>query len=427
MKADKMKLFRKTHGDPSLPAAEPSQAQIASVAAGQRIGQLDSLRGVAALTVVIGHFTNIFPQKFAGTNFWWNLVTSTPLSCVMAGHQAVIFFFVLSGFVLSIPFYQRSVPYTPWIIKRCCRIYLPYYGAMLLAMLLVAYCAATPIPSLGEWFNQSFQEPVSGQAVLNHLLLIGSFANWEFNPVVWSLVMEMRISLLFPLLMMLVTRVRWWQSLVAVYVAGNLGFVLLQRVLPWQNDYALTLIYVPEFVVGALLARYRRELVAWYRTVRWPAKAAAIAAAICLYTYPHWFLPQIHRLHLRPLNDFVTTLGVVVFIVFSLASISLSSVLLSRPLVALGKASYSLYLVHTVCLLTAIHLLFGRVPLWGILVIAGLWVAIATGTFYFVLERPSIELGRWFSARLKGTVAAPQAPSAASASTRPLSEPVPPP
>ena len=96
----------------------------------------------------------------------------------------------------------------------------------------------------------------------------------------------------------------------------------------------------------------------------------------------------------------MTTLGVVVFIVSALGSISVSSVLLSRPLVALGKASYSLYLVHAVCLLAAVHLLFGSVSLWSILAVAGFWCIVTTVTFYFVLEKPSIELGRRLSAML---------------------------
>ena len=184
-----MSLFSKSFESDSF-LSPPESIPTAGGRTKERIGQLDSLRGVAALTVLIGHFTNIFPEKLDGSNIWWNIVFHSPLICVMAGHQAVIFFFVLSGFVLSLPFYQRTVPYTPWMVKRFCRIYFPYYGAMLLTMLLAAYCVAGPIPSLSEWFNNSFQQPIDGRVIFDHLLLMGSFDNWEFNPVVWFSCMD---------------------------------------------------------------------------------------------------------------------------------------------------------------------------------------------------------------------------------------------
>ena len=101
----------------------------------------------------------------------------------MAGHEAVIFFFVLSGFVLSIPFYRRFVPYTPWIIKRCCRIYLPYYSDVAgdVAGSLLR-CNANPF--LGRLVQYILSGARHRAPVLNHLLLIGSFSNAEFNPVV---------------------------------------------------------------------------------------------------------------------------------------------------------------------------------------------------------------------------------------------------
>ncbi len=393
----------------------------------QRIEQLDSLRGLAALTVVICHFTNIFPAKFSDSHIGWQLALGSPLMCVMAGHQAVVFFFVLSGFVLSIPFYQRPVAYAPWIVKRFCRIYLPYYGAMLLAMLLVC-CNANPIPTLSDWFNSTFQGPINGRIILEHLLLIGSFNNGQLNPIVWSLVLEMRISLLFPLLMRLAVRVRWWQSLVAIYGVATLGYFLFRGLFPSPNDYGLTFMYLPEFVVGCLLARYRSELVSWYQTRTRSLKGTAMIAAVLLYSYAFWFFPQMRVFHPSVLaDDLVTTLGVAVFIVSALASSWVSSVLLSRPLVALGKASYSLYLVHAICLLTAIHLLSGSIPLWCILVISGVACLIVTGTFYFVLEVPSIELGRRLSALLAGRPTAPQASPATTLPMVHFAEAMPPP
>jgi peptidoglycan/LPS O-acetylase OafA/YrhL len=68
-----------------------------------RYTQLDSLRGLAACTVVFCHATNVLPAVYDDPGrAWW--LTETPLGLLRAGSAAVDFFFVLSGFVLALPF-----------------------------------------------------------------------------------------------------------------------------------------------------------------------------------------------------------------------------------------------------------------------------------------------------------------------------------
>lgn len=88
--------------------------------------ELDSLRGLAAITVAFGHLALL---TFASTTwpdhphiaFWRHVVTllnRTPLAFLMAGGAAVRFFFVLSGFVLMLPFLRRKEnPYSPYLVK----------------------------------------------------------------------------------------------------------------------------------------------------------------------------------------------------------------------------------------------------------------------------------------------------------------------
>ncbi len=87
----------------------------------RRFYELDSLRGVAALTVVLHHFSRICPENFT------HLLIRTPLRLLLAGDQAVILFFLLSGFVLTLPYKKNtSLSYGPFLLRRVCRIYLPY-------------------------------------------------------------------------------------------------------------------------------------------------------------------------------------------------------------------------------------------------------------------------------------------------------------
>jgi peptidoglycan/LPS O-acetylase OafA/YrhL len=81
---------------------------------GQRFVELDALRGVAACTVVLHHLA----QAYSFESPWY-------LRPLVAGHEAVILFFTLSGFVLSLPFWNRGSngPYGQYLIRRFFRIY----------------------------------------------------------------------------------------------------------------------------------------------------------------------------------------------------------------------------------------------------------------------------------------------------------------
>jgi peptidoglycan/LPS O-acetylase OafA/YrhL len=366
----------------------------------QRIDQLDSLRGLAALTVVASHFSNVFPAKFSGDNYWWNLIRQSPLNGFLAGHESVMLFFVLSGFVLTLPFRKSQVSYAPWITRRICRIYIPYLVAMLSAMLLVVVCKPQPIPEYSSWFNRTFQGPISASIIANHLLLIGSFHNDQLNPVVWSLIIEMRVSLVFPWLVLAVFRWRWWQSLAGAYGLALLGgglFLFLGRKLGIRSDYPLTLFYLPQFVLGCLLAVHRENLVAAYQSLRREARALLPVLGILLFTYQFWCFPHVRVLHSALTDDLAATLASGLAIVMAIASPTTAAFLSLRPLIWLGRVSYSLYLVHAICLLTTIHLLHGRIPVWGEVGFAGLVTLAVTTVFYHAFERPSIEFGRRLS------------------------------
>src|ERR1700733_13522135 len=82
---------------------------------------LDTARGVAALVVLIGHLRSFVFVSYGG------LATHTPIDAAVwavtgFGHQAVMFFFVLSGFFIarSIQVDQRAGEFSwpIYLIKR---------------------------------------------------------------------------------------------------------------------------------------------------------------------------------------------------------------------------------------------------------------------------------------------------------------------
>ena len=113
-----------------------------------RITALDSLRGLAALIVVFHHIDNTLDldgsNKTLGPIFH-----HSPLRLLIDGRCAVMLFFVLSGFALSISI-GKNFNYWNYLIKRICRLMIPCVAGVLLAATAFLIILPKPIPELGE-------------------------------------------------------------------------------------------------------------------------------------------------------------------------------------------------------------------------------------------------------------------------------------
>ena len=367
-----------------------------------RFEELDSLRGIAAVTVVMNHYLNVLPSVYDKTVYQsdqWLLeaLKYSPLHIFWAGHEAVIFFFVISGFVLALPYFKRKMVYTTFIFKRISRIYLPYIVAVCVAFATDAIFSRGGIAALSSWFNSAWTSPVNLKLLLNHLFLIGTFDNGELDPVLWSLVHEMRISLIFPVILYVITRFKWKAAIAIAFSCSCLGFtsgVISYRVASYSPDFFLTLHYVSMFIIGALLAQHRDALARAFSAMSRVNKLCLFGAATLAYTYKWWFFRNTRLLHINIIDDWTVASGVCLFIIFALSSKKASALLLSKPLLFCGRVSYSLYLYHAIVLLTAINIFFGVIPLWQIWMLSLAVTFAISALMYRLVEVPSIELGK---------------------------------
>ena len=140
-----------------------------------RYGELDSLRGVAALIVLIGHYLMIFPAYESyryelNSPFIVYLVKETPLRMFFSsGNESVILFFVLSGFVLYVSINNSKFHYPTYIIKRICRIYIPYLVAIIIAILAKMLISHNNLPFISNWFSKSWTVSDSPAILVRHL------------------------------------------------------------------------------------------------------------------------------------------------------------------------------------------------------------------------------------------------------------------
>ena len=369
------------------------------------------MRGMAAVTVVAQHCLLVSPWIGGGMTadasrpLWVAIAEAPPFSALWSGSEAVTLFFVLSGFVLALPFFRGPVSLPGWLARRALRIYPPYLAAVALAVGLWYATRHAPPTSTSQWFDAIGSVPPTPRLLLEHVLLIGSFDNDAFLPVVWSLVIEMRISLAFPLLMVLVLAARWWQTLVVCLLLFVLGrgthwWANASGVLP--GDHFATLMHVYPFAVGALLARHRRFLVERLGCLNTGVRVCLWIFAFALYQYAALVPDAWETTSRRVFGHFPTVTGIALAILLTLGSDAARRWLVRAPLVYLGRISYSLYLVHTVVLVAAVRLLGSEAVAPATLFVIVLCASLALATLsWWAIERPSIALSRAVGRRLE--------------------------
>ncbi|WP_179884268.1 acyltransferase family protein [Bacillus toyonensis] len=384
----------------------------------KRYEELDSLRGLAALIVVIHHCLLTFTVFFAAYNHEFisssivRLLSNSPLHILWAGSESVILFFILSGFVLSLPFLNnKTTTYQSYFIKRVCRIYLPYIFTMILSILLFNLLEVdNPISSLSSWFNEMWSTPLTFKSALSYLLMLG-FDTHNFNTVTWSLIHEMRISIFFPLVMIPIMKYDWKKSLViGLLTTYSLWFVFVVASLVIKVDdlsFILktigdTFYYCSFFVIGAVFAKYKDSVKVFYNRQSTISKTLIVIFAILMYSI-EWIVPGLGELKtssgiyfiiLRTFVNVCVTIAILILFMFALNAVKFQNKLKNAKLVYLGKISYSLYLIHPIVILASVYTLKGFLPIELIVVSVPFVSIIIASIMYKLIEEPSIGLGK---------------------------------
>lgn len=96
--------------------------------------ELDALRGIAALIVVLGHYVRIWDSSAMQPTA--RKVIEEFLHPIFNGGSSVILFFLLREFVLALPYKRGTeLPYGVFVRRRLAHIYLPYLAALAIALL----------------------------------------------------------------------------------------------------------------------------------------------------------------------------------------------------------------------------------------------------------------------------------------------------
>ena len=367
----------------------------------KRIEFLDSIRGLAAMFVLLFHSSIFYwPEGF------YDFIHFPIINVFFDGHAAVVMFFVLSGFVLSRPYLNPDNPRTVFLptfyLRRYTRIWIPWFFVFCFSAAVVRYFFLdyeTVPPYERVEVRQSWHYPLTISGALRQMALINLPlpANVpDLLPQNWTLGIELKASLLLPFFIFC-ARGRRAASLLAIAI-------LLMIVSPHG--------YYVSFVLGVALARFCDPIVARLSTLPRYVPWIVFVIGILFYQSLHVAM-DIVRLPEAARGYFwcLSSVGCVLILVVVLSCAGMHKVLEHRSLVFLGRISYSIYLLHILVLLCVQPLIVYSLNFMGItraiiLLPVSLGVNIfctlvlATLTHRFV-EVPSIDFGHWLTKKIQ--------------------------
>jgi peptidoglycan/LPS O-acetylase OafA/YrhL len=305
------------------------------------------------------------------------------LAPFFAGGNSVTLFFVLSGYVLSLPYWAgKQSSYGKYLTRRICRIYLPYASSILLAVAVGCRLLNSNLP-LTHWFYKTWHTTFTPSLIAHQLLFdTGGPAGAAINMSLWSLRPEMIMSLIFPLLCWVILRlpsICCWLLAIAIELAGLDRLPMLTNHL-YRPAVGL-LLYLSAFIFGAVLAKNIDKIREIYAKLNIPVK-------FLLLCFTVWGFYRGGGD--TELANIPAACGVIIFADCSRVRDWLSTSLPSY----LGKISYSLYLMHGTVLFATLILLYGKIPIWSIL---GIYLVAAFGVshmFHVCVEAPTMRLGK---------------------------------
>ena len=327
-----------TSAAPTLRAGRGTAAS-----AGARISELDGLRGIAILLVLVFHFTP----------------ASGPLHPLahlfQVGWIGVDLFFVLSGYLITgilLDSAGRPHYYRNFIVRRSLRIFPLYYICLLLYGYLTYY------PSLVHW--SEFLGVGDARWYLVYMGNVWAFLRnaWPGAAILtplWSLQVEEQFYWSYPFLVRAVRRKTLAVILAASVVAALMLRIVLAFAMPANTvgAYVLMPCRMDALAMGGLVAIAAREAPGWlrHRWIGWlTLLCAAIFVAICLFVSE---TPWSRAMRTAGYSAIDLAFTGVLILLITWRQPLLLRICRWRWLVGLGVISYGLYLLHVPALTLA--------------------------------------------------------------------------
>lgn len=268
----------------------------------RRLPELDALRGIAAILVLLFHYSYQYPELFPdspGLPFRWQWA-----------ENGIWLFFAISGFVICMTL-ERTRHWTDFVWARFSRLYPVYWAAMALTVIVVMLSGETALDI-----------PFADQ-LANITMIQGWIGRASIDPVYWTLAVE----LAFYFCMLGVFMAGWLARLEIVIVLWLLlgALQMATGLLPFRIEQLLVLGYFPFFAIGMIFYRFHSGALSRRRLLLWQILLALVAGLM---------------------GGEATLVAAIIIAIFWLMLGGRLSLLASSLLLWLGAISYPLYLVH---------------------------------------------------------------------------------
>jgi hypothetical protein len=341
-----------------------------------RYKELDGLRGIAALTVYFSHLIGVFDLS---KNQYFNTLQNSPLHIFWDGASAVNLFFLLSGFVLTSPYLKdkNKINLASFYTKRIFRIYPAFFFSILFCIITKEFLFHPfKVGEYSYWINDFWKWnliKLPFKEFINTIILVGKNFNSDlFNPVVWTLRVEMIMSFILPFFIFVALRTKLIFNLIFIAILFLCG------------KYTSTIFYL-----GIILAIYGNSIVD-YLNFKVNLFFIIILVLVATFFYTSRFSLNIN---INWLNVLLSTIGSALIVLLAFKNGIFNRILKSRPILFLGNVSYSFYLLHFPVLLVSSSLLENyKYLIFPISLSVSLFLSHLVYTF---IEIPLIRVGKY--------------------------------
>lgn len=270
----------------------------------KRLIELDALRGIAALLVLLYHYFTRYNSLYGHDNF-------LETNYFSYGNQGVQLFFMISGFVIFLTLNHIKKP-MDFVISRFSRLYPPFWIAIASTFLIV-YLFGLP------------GRQVSFLTALKNMIMFHEYFEIpNVDGVYWTL----RVELTFYLWMFiayLLNALKRIEIFILIFILFNLLINMTNTYIHPQLENFLLFKYLPFFGIGICLYKifYNEK-----------SKLTVVTLLIALISTSYLSTPKLSILYV-----FFT-------IIFFLGIKGKILILSNKILIFFGAISYSLYLLH---------------------------------------------------------------------------------
>lgn len=358
---------------------------------GSRRASLDGLRGLAALVVVLHHELLTLPwfadrvslgllgPKGHFTVSVQNFFEYSPLHVFYGGTEAVVIFFVLSGYVLVNPINRNS--FKSYVQNRLVRLYAPIIVAVTFGGLLILVFPRKKLVGGSWWINLHAIKFTFSSYLKNLWVVDGS--DW-MDSSLWS----MKYEIIFSLAIMAFAGYLFRSS----FINFELAILVIITLIGVGVQFNLDLLgWLPVFFAGTAIH--------WLPEGKLKFGSWRFLFGLVVLFLP-WCFAGFGFLVSPPIDRILMMLGAVLIVEVCRESNSFISHLLTRKTSILaGRYSYSLYLIHAP-IITTVWFVMGQ-PVGHIawlmrFIISLICIVLGTAVVYHLGEKPSL---KWLHSR----------------------------